>query len=298
MPSTMLDRLCLGTAQFGLNYGIANRHGKLTYNEISAIVKTAQEHGLRYFDTAQSYGDSEVQLGKAFREHAFSPRVISKISPEFSCQGAASVVATIKASCSRLGLASLHGFLLHRLEPLSTDRAFLVGIAEAKAQGLLENFGVSVYTPEEALTYLEHPAVDMLQVPCNIFDRRLLDQHFFTRAEQCEKQIFIRSIYLQGLIHLEEDELTAKGLARALPIMDLLKRFLGFYGLSKKTFAAHALLEEFPQAILIVGVDSLAQCLDNLAIFRAERIPAETIAAWWGSLPAVAENIVDCRKWH
>lgn len=91
--------------------------------------------------------------------------------------------------------------------------------------------------------------------------------------------------------------LTAKGLGRALPIMDLLGRFLDHYGLSKKIFAAHALLEQFPKAILIVGVDSLAQCLDNLSIFRASPTPPAAIAAWWARLPEVAENIIDCRQW-
>jgi aryl-alcohol dehydrogenase-like predicted oxidoreductase len=293
----MLHRLCIGTAQFGLNYGIANNSGKLAPEEISQIIKQAKENQLVYFDTAQAYGDSETQLGRAFAEHQYFPKVISKISPEFIFQGKASLRDNIKGSLSRLNIPSLHGLLLHRLHPTIDSEEFLAAIGDAKAEGLIENFGVSVYTPEEAQRFVTHPAVDMLQVPCNIFDRRLVDQHFFTTAAELNKHVFIRSVYLQGLLLLASEDLAAKGQQRAMPFLDLLQRFLRYYGVTGKTFAAHALLTQFPQTTLVIGVDTLAQFLDNLAIFRAAPIAPSTIAAWWGSVPQIPEEVLDCRLW-
>ena len=58
------NKLVLGTAQLGLNYGIANKSGKPAENKVFEIMKYAVENGMSYFDTAYSYGDSEITIGK------------------------------------------------------------------------------------------------------------------------------------------------------------------------------------------------------------------------------------------
>ena len=56
-------RLSLGTAQFGLNYGIANNIGKINHEESLQIIKTASSAGIDFIDTAINYGDSEECIG-------------------------------------------------------------------------------------------------------------------------------------------------------------------------------------------------------------------------------------------
>ena len=58
------NKLVLGTAQLGLNYGIANVIGKPTEKQALEIMKYAVENGINYFDTAHSYGNSEIIIGK------------------------------------------------------------------------------------------------------------------------------------------------------------------------------------------------------------------------------------------
>ena len=66
-------RLALGTAQFGIEYGITNRRGKLREDEISKILSIADSRGVGGLDTAPAYGDSEALLGKLLpQEHTFS----------------------------------------------------------------------------------------------------------------------------------------------------------------------------------------------------------------------------------
>ena len=77
----MGHKLCLGTAQFGLNYGITNNLGKVNLDEIKKIINVAHKSGIEYIDTAQSYGDAEFILGKTeFPLDNFS--IISKFSPK------------------------------------------------------------------------------------------------------------------------------------------------------------------------------------------------------------------------
>ena len=57
-------KLAIGTAQFGIPYGISNQTGKVPDDEITAILDHAWETGVNTLDTAKAYGDSEILIGK------------------------------------------------------------------------------------------------------------------------------------------------------------------------------------------------------------------------------------------
>lgn len=57
-------KLALGTAQFGLNYGIANKTGRVPPNEVRKILAEAARRGMDVLDTAIAYGESESMLGE------------------------------------------------------------------------------------------------------------------------------------------------------------------------------------------------------------------------------------------
>ena len=75
----MGSRLVLGTANFGLKYGINNRYKKLSEQQIHSIIQVSSDAGVSTFDTAEVYGDSEERLGKFLPTKS---KVISKISFE------------------------------------------------------------------------------------------------------------------------------------------------------------------------------------------------------------------------
>jgi aryl-alcohol dehydrogenase-like predicted oxidoreductase len=54
-----ISPLMLGTVQFGLPYGVANRTGQPAYGEVRAILAAALDGGVTCFDTAATYGASE-----------------------------------------------------------------------------------------------------------------------------------------------------------------------------------------------------------------------------------------------
>ena len=61
--SYITEKMVLGTAQFGMDYGITNLSGKPTKKEVFNILSLAWKRGIRRFDTAPSYG-SENLLGE------------------------------------------------------------------------------------------------------------------------------------------------------------------------------------------------------------------------------------------
>ena len=56
-------KLALGTAQFGLPYGVANQFGQVPKEETQRVLRSCQLAGITTIDTASSYGTSEQILG-------------------------------------------------------------------------------------------------------------------------------------------------------------------------------------------------------------------------------------------
>ena len=71
------SRFVLGTANFGLNYGLANRVGKVSQNELMKVIALCEGAGVEFIDTAQAYGDSEARLGVLCDDRRF--KMITKI---------------------------------------------------------------------------------------------------------------------------------------------------------------------------------------------------------------------------
>ena len=75
----MTPNLCLGTAQFGFDYGITNKDGQVQEEEVKSLLNQAAAAGIRWIDTAYSYGCSEAVLGRTLPiGHKFS--LMTKLS--------------------------------------------------------------------------------------------------------------------------------------------------------------------------------------------------------------------------
>ncbi|MCZ7635911.1 MAG: aldo/keto reductase [Verrucomicrobia bacterium] len=57
-------KLGLGTAQFGMNYGISNTSGQIAPDDVRRILQKASEHGISVLDTVAGYGNAEAVLGQ------------------------------------------------------------------------------------------------------------------------------------------------------------------------------------------------------------------------------------------
>ena len=60
----MVNQLCIGSAQFGLDYGITNLNGKVKEREVKEILNLADKFKVKFIDTAKSYNDSEEVIGR------------------------------------------------------------------------------------------------------------------------------------------------------------------------------------------------------------------------------------------
>lgn len=194
-------KLALGTAQFGMKYGVANKEGRLPDFVVEKILSAAKAHHIDTLDTAAAYGTSEQTLGRA-GVHGFN--IVSKLPPRGSeCSDVTSwVIESVESSLKKLNETSLYGFLLHRpLELLSPDgKRMFEALLALKKQGLIQRLGISVYGPEELDKLSPHYDFDLVQAPMNLLDRRMIESGWLTRLKQQGTEVHVRSAFLQGLL--------------------------------------------------------------------------------------------------
>ena len=200
----MTPQLCIGTAQFGLAYGITNTAGQVSETEVAKLLIQAQDAGICYLDTAQAYGNAEAVLGRQLpASHCF--KIISKLpaqlQPVFSAQDSDAWEQAFFASCERLGVQGLEALLLHAPADLRKPggdhlAAWLLSLRE---RGLVQRLGVSIYAAED-LEGVNPGLLDLVQLPLSLFDQRLLQDGTLARLREGGTAIHARSLYLQGLL--------------------------------------------------------------------------------------------------
>jgi aryl-alcohol dehydrogenase-like predicted oxidoreductase len=198
------NRLALGTAQFGLRYGIANRSGQVNRGDARTIVAYAAEAGLTTLDTAMAYGDSETRLGEI---GVAGWQVISKLPalPHGCSEVSSRVWAQTRDSLRRLRVAQLHGLLLHRPQDLLEQNgpALYETLQALKERGAVEKIGVSIYDPDELAVLTPRFRLDIVQAPFNVIDRRLVTSGWLARLHAAGIDVHARSLFLQGLLLME-----------------------------------------------------------------------------------------------
>lgn len=229
-------KLGLGTAQFGLDYGITNRSGATLPTEVASIVEHASAHGVHTIDTAALYGNAEEVLGSALpRPHPF--RIVTKTLILDATQPARVAVEQVRAgvlrSRERLGESHLAGLLAHRVDDLlgpHGDR-FQDMLQELKSDGWVDKIGASLYTPEDVDKVLQRRAIDIVQIPLNVFDQRHVAGGSLAALRSAGVEVHVRSAFLQGLLLAPLHVLPA-GLAALRPRLERWQRHCTELGLS------------------------------------------------------------------
>lgn len=260
-----VNRLALGTVQFGMPYGVANTSGRVAEKEAKQIIKFASTMGLDTLDTAISYGESEKSLGLVGIQNW---RVVSKLpAMPAECEDIFGWVATqIHGSLSRLGVERLTGVLLHRPEDLMESRGveLLSALKDLKQKGLVEKIGVSIYSPEQLGPLFDLETFDIVQAPLSILDRRLVDSGWAAQLQKAGVELHTRSAFLQGLL-LMDPESRPKKFDRWGNVWRTWSQWLSVEGLSPLEACLRYPLSQIAVDRVIVGVDSLAQLEEILS---------------------------------
>ena len=264
-----IPRLVAGTAQLGMNYGIANDSGSPLLCSAIEVVEAELDCGVRFFDTAQAYGASEAFLGKALREFGATSdaHVISKLDPSLLPTDSRAVLHSVEKSVERMG-GPLWAMLLHRPEWLSAwNRGLGTALREAQRLGLVRYLGASVYSPEEARRVLEHEAMEIVQAPASAWDQRLFQSGVFRESAGRNKLCFVRSIFLQGLLTLPPEAVAAR-LTFAQGAAERWAELVAHTSFSAAELAVRCALA-LP-APIVIGMEAAHQVRENARLLQLE----------------------------
>jgi len=268
-----ISRLGLGAVQFGLDYGIANRRGKTVLEEVRDILACAAERGIRTVDTAPAYGDSEEVLGCVLpRDHRF--QIVTK-TPAFdtgmiTAEDARRLRHSFDQSLTRLRQQAVYGLLVHHASDLLAPggERLWEAMTALKIAGNVKVIGVSVYTARQIDAILARFAVDVIQLPVNLFDQRLVQSGRLKELKKRGIEIHARSVFLQGLLLMAPEEIP-EPLAAARPLIVELRRETERAGISPQQAALGFVKSIAEIDRILIGVESGRQLRDNITAFTA-----------------------------
>ena len=289
-----LSKLSLGTVQFGLDYGIANNTGQPKVHDVKEIIDFVLDSGINCFDTASAYGNSEEVLGEVLNKDKTS-YIISKLSSDAFIQD---FEKNIDQSIQKLNVKSLYAILLHDSKLLSNwVTSFDDSITKLIDSKKIKYFGVSIYTEDDFNNALNNDAITFIQVPFNIFDQRAIKYNWFKRAKAKNKLIFIRSVYLQGLVFMNKDSLP-ENLQQAGNYLDILKSYCDTLGVSAGTLALSFVNSVAKESLILFGCDNLLQAQQNIDTFnKLEDLSASVISEIYESFKDIPEAIFNPTRW-
>ncbi len=297
--SPALQKIGLGTVQFGREYGIANRRGMASRGELAAILRLASEAGVRVLDTAPGYGESESLLGELLpKRTAF--RLVTKTpvgEPIESAEDAARVVADgMRDSLKRLRVQSVYGLLEHRPERLLGEHgdAVFAAMAALRSDGTVQRVGVSVYSQEQLDAIVARHAIDLVQLPVSVFDQRLLRSGHLSALRRAGVEVHARSVLLQGVVGMAPDALP-DFLAR---MNSPLRRLAELADQNRLTpvAAAIAFVHNLPEVdVVLCGVEDQVQLREIL--HASQQGIDEKMKAGFEDLAVYDPALIDPSRW-
>ncbi len=288
------SKIILGTAQFGLSYGVSNQLGKTTESDVIDILNYAHNNGINYLDTASAYGNSETIIGELANNNHW--RIITKVpsikdNKNNNCK--LMVKELFYESLNNLNRDSIDSLLIHSCDDLFTKygRELFEAILELKDDKKVNKIGVSVYNKNQIDRLLKDYDIDTIQVPINILDQRLIEDNYLSQIKSCGLEIHARSIFLQGLLLMNSTNIPPffKPISTQLKSFQIKAREMSISPLSLALSYVFS-LEELDY--ILIGVNNLKQLKEIV-----EAPIVETTIEDYYDLAVFDEQFVNPSRW-
>ena len=293
--------LCIGTVQFGLDYGILNQK-KPPLSDAVNWLDYAVQNGIRAIDTAKAYGTAEEVVGeflkskiiprdKLFLSTKLLPNILDDVKP---LDYTSVIEKEITSQLKTLHTDYVDAYVFHSSR-YAYDLSKLEAIQIVKEKGFAEKCGVSIYEPEEAVACFNSGLVDFIQAPYSVFDHRMKKSKIFERVSQLDCEIHTRSAFIQGLIVLDEDKVPPF-LENAKPIIRKITSLCEREGISRTQLAIQYVKKEKNISHLVFGVDSLEQLEEDIRLFN-EDLPSDLLERIGIEFDGIETDIVMPSLW-
>ena len=258
--------LILGTAQLGMNYGVNNLDGKPSISEAFSILDKAFHGGIRILDTALSYGDSERIIGEYMYYTNNHFKVATKLPKLSYCDNIDDEVQMyINKSLDNLRVKMIDYYFFHNFHDFKNNIEIMNILKMNQKRGKVLNIGVSLYDVEELDFILNkgNEFIDVVQIPFNIFDLRWMENGLLERTKEKGIKIFVRSVYLQGLLFLNRISLD-KIHPKAYFYVNKLSEFADKLNIDIDELAMHFVKLHSEIDYVLVGCETVEQINRNI----------------------------------
>lgn len=291
--------LALGTAQWGIRYGIVNSGGQPDQAEIIRMLDLARSFGIVTLDTARAYGTSEDIIGDLGMSGDW--RVVTKLDPEVYQPGMSwpevrdRLDHSLAASRRALRQQRIDTLLLHRPDHRTVlGGAIWSALRDEQEAGGIGRIGVSVDSVGAAWPALADAEMEVIQVPASLLDLRLWRAGFFERALEAGVEVFVRSVFLQGLAFLPPERVPDRLSALREPLARVRTWASQHDTLAHCVFLAF--LRDTVPATLLLGCETEAQLHDHLATWTSLAWPDIREAA--DLIPDLDESTLNPALWR
>jgi aryl-alcohol dehydrogenase-like predicted oxidoreductase len=283
-------KLVLGSAQFGMDYGLFNNK-KIKQKEFKKIEKLVLKSNIKFVDTAISYGDSENIIGNSKLKKL---KIITKIKlpkkNNFSIKEWVS--AKIFESIKKLNIKKIYGVLVHDCKDLQgiKGRKYLHVLQELKKRKIINKIGISIYEPKELKKIWKYWKPDIVQVPFNILDNRILNSGWIDILKKYGVKIYVRSVFLQGA--LINDSNFFKFQENYKNLLDKFKYWCGINSITRIQACLHFIKQYKKIDYLVVGFNNYKHLKEIIDVFKEKQIIIPN------KFSTNYINLIDPRRWN
>ncbi len=208
-----MSKISLGTVQFGIKYGLNPNKKMVNEEEVNKILNYAKLEKIDLLDTAPSYGVSEKILGKLDISNF---KVVTKTrhfdNNEINENDLKLINIDFQNSLKNLKTNNIYAILIHNSNDLlkvGSEKLYEY-LLILKKEKKVNKIGVSVYDPIQLKSIINNFDIDIVQLPLNIIDRRMIEDDILSILRKKKIEIHARSIFLQGLLLMDNNEIPKK----------------------------------------------------------------------------------------
>ncbi len=301
----LVSELCFGTMTFGGD-GYWEAIGKLQQKEGTALVKTAWDAGINFYDTANiySYGESEKILGQSFRdlginrnEVVIATKARGRMSAGVNQIGLSRmhIMDSVNESLQRLNTDHIDLFYIHGVDKFTSLEETMRGLEDIVRSGKVRYLGIS-----------NHAAWQIMKAngiaEKNGWTKFVACQHYYSIGGRDLERELIPMMEDQNLALMPWSPLAGGFLTgkytrnnesvgenrrdkfdfppidkeRAYDIIDVMQPIAQAHGVSVARVALAWVLHQKPVTSLIIGAKKPEQLIDNIAAttlqFSAEEL--------------------------
>ena len=284
-------KLVIGVANFKQSYGIDNKKF-LQKDNYQTFIKILIKNKINTFDSSFEY-KLDPEIAKKFN-NKFNVITKIKLPNKNTTDFLNKIERNIILELKKINLKKFESILFHNINDLKKKnfQIFLNKLKELQKKKLIKYIGVSIYKTSDLNIVFSKFKPDLIQFPLSFMNRSFLQKKIFKRLLKSKAKLQVRSIFLQGLMLKNYNQLKKLNINKQLKIQ-LLKfiKFCSINDLSQLEASVHFIKQFKDIDFITFGINSNSQLITLLEEFnKKKKIPI--------GYKNYNDRYLDPRKWN